>query len=93
MKHLRRTDKIFKTMSSFIGSREAEQCRSHHQKMEKKYKNFYQIIIKLRMEYYGTCGVELLRNDLEENGYMKGMSGDEKLLIEEHLLKSMENVK
>ena len=33
MKQLRRMDKIFKVMADFIGSREAEQCRSHHQKM------------------------------------------------------------
>jgi hypothetical protein len=38
--------------------------------MEKKYKNFYQIIIKLRMEFYRTCDTELLRNDLEVNGYL-----------------------
>lgn len=67
-------------MSSFIGSREAEQCRSHHQKMEKKYKNFYQIIIKLRLEYYGTCNTDAVRIDLQENGYMKD-NGE--LLIEE----------
>lgn len=32
-KHMRRMDKIFKTMEKFVSSREAEQCRSHHQKM------------------------------------------------------------
>ena len=32
-KHMRRMDKIFKTMAVFVGTREAEQCRSHHQKM------------------------------------------------------------
>lgn len=32
-KHLRRMDKIFKSMEKFIATREAEQCRSHHQKM------------------------------------------------------------
>jgi hypothetical protein len=32
-KHLRRMDKIFKTMADFLGSRAADQCRSHHQKM------------------------------------------------------------
>lgn len=30
---MRRLDKIFKTMELFIETREAEQCRSHHQKM------------------------------------------------------------
>jgi hypothetical protein len=47
-KHLRRTDKIFKNMAAFIATREAEQCRSHHQKMEKKYHTFYQILLRLR---------------------------------------------
>ena len=32
-KHMRRMDKIFKSMAVFVGTREAEQCRSHHQKM------------------------------------------------------------
>ena len=36
-KELRRTDKIFKEMSKFVETRAADQCRSHHQKMEKKY--------------------------------------------------------
>jgi hypothetical protein len=31
-KHLRRMDKIFKSMEIFVGTRQAEQCRSHHQK-------------------------------------------------------------
>ena len=33
LKYLRRTDKIFKSMANFIRTREAQQCRSHHQKM------------------------------------------------------------
>lgn len=45
---MRRMDKIFKTMSDFIGTREAEQCRSHHQKMEKKHHTFYRILAHLR---------------------------------------------
>ena len=53
-KHMRRTDKIFKSMALFISTRQAEQCRSHHQKMEKKYHSFYRIIEKLRMQYFGT---------------------------------------
>ena len=36
-KELRRTDKIFKEMAKFIKTRAADQCRSHHQKMEKKH--------------------------------------------------------
>jgi hypothetical protein len=32
-KKLRRIDKIFKLMSRFVGTRQPDQCRSHHQKM------------------------------------------------------------
>lgn len=32
-KHLRRVERIFKIMEIFLGTREAEQCRSHHQKI------------------------------------------------------------
>ena len=53
-KQMRRMDKIFKTMADFLGSRAADQCRSHHQKMEKKYKTFYNIIFNLRMAHYST---------------------------------------
>lgn len=41
---LRRSDKVFRSMSHFIGTRAADQCRSHHQKMEKKYKTFENIV-------------------------------------------------
>ena len=51
---MRRLDKIFKTMSTFIGTREAEQCRSHHQKMEKKYNSFANILLYLRQSHYGS---------------------------------------
>lgn len=43
-RYMRRMDKIFKTMEIFIGTRQAEQCRSHHQKMQKKYMNFISIL-------------------------------------------------
>lgn len=56
-------------MASFIATREAEQCRSHHQKMEKKYHTFYQILLKLRMDFYSTANPEELRVDLEEGGF------------------------
>jgi len=51
---MRRTDKIFKTMEIFIGTRQVEQCRSHHQKMEKKYLDFSTIISNLRDIHYST---------------------------------------
>jgi hypothetical protein len=41
---LRRSDKIFRTMATYIGMRAADQCRSHHQKMEKKYGSFENIV-------------------------------------------------
>ena len=69
LKYLRRTDKIFKSMASFIGTREAEQCRSHHQKMEKKYHSFYQILLKLRADFYNAPTPDALRADLEEHGF------------------------
>jgi len=59
-KEMRRLDKIFKTMALFIGSREAEQCRSHHQKMEKKYHSFTNIILYLRTFHYGSEDTILL---------------------------------
>ena len=59
--HMRRTDKIFKTMELFIGTRQAEQCRSHHQKMEKKYINFTNILIHFREENYHTIDPSPMR--------------------------------
>ena len=67
---MRRMDKIFKTMETFIGTRQAEQCRSHHQKMEKKYHNFPTIIKNLRLQHYDCEDVDPLAVDLEYNGYV-----------------------
>lgn len=64
---MRRLDKIFKTMALFIGSREAEQCRSHHQKMEKKYHSFANIILYLRNFHYGIEDSHLVEEDLIRN--------------------------
>jgi hypothetical protein len=48
-------DKIFKTMAMFIGTRQAEQCRSHHQKMEKKYnRSICLILLNLRRQNYNS---------------------------------------
>lgn len=41
-------------MEQFIGTRQAEQCRSHHQKMEKKYQNFPAILKSLRESHYAS---------------------------------------
>lgn len=47
-KGLRRREKVFKSMARAIRSRDPEQCRSHHQKMEKKYRSFEGLIDALR---------------------------------------------
>ena len=67
-KEMRRLDKIFKTMATFIGSREAEQCRSHHQKMEKKYNTFPNILLHLRNFHYGSDDIEGISEDVRLNG-------------------------
>lgn len=54
-------------MEIFLGSREAEQCRSHHQKMEKKHKSFQSILIHLRYQYYGTEDHNPIAEDLAKN--------------------------
>jgi hypothetical protein len=50
-KGLRRRDKVFKAMAKTIRTRDPEQCRSHHQKMEKKYKSFEGLLAALREEH------------------------------------------
>ena len=60
-------DKIFKTMADFIGSREAEQCRSHHQKMEKKFKTFYKILKSLRLQFYSLADADYVKRDFQNN--------------------------
>jgi hypothetical protein len=59
-------DKIFKTMADFLGTRAADQCRSHHQKMEKKYKNFYNIIYNLRLNHYSSLVVSDMLVELKQ---------------------------
>ena len=46
-KGMRRNDKLFKMMSNFITTRSPDQCRSHHQKIEKKFEDVGQIISTL----------------------------------------------
>ena len=71
-------------MANFIQTREAEQCRSHHQKMEKKYHSFYQILIKLRMDFYAGLSTDPVRSELEDQGYKL----KEGTLITDHELKN-----
>lgn len=54
-------------MALFIGSREAEQCRSHHQKMEKKFSSFLNIILFLRRSHYGSEDERGVLEDMESN--------------------------
>ena len=63
-KHLRRMDKIFKSMADFIGTRAADQCRSHHQKMEKKFRTFYSIVYNLRIMHYSSAESRDIEADL-----------------------------
>ena len=63
-RHMRRMDKIFKSMELFVATRQAEQCRSHHQKMEKKYHNFIAIIANLRNIHYSSPEIEPLLHDM-----------------------------
>lgn len=67
-RQMRRMDKIFKTMEQFVGSRQAEQCRSHHQKMEKKYFTFPSIVANLRRKHYGSLEESQLIEDMQANG-------------------------
>ena len=50
-KDSRRTDKVFKTMADFIGTRTSDQCRSHHQKIESKLGSITDIVEKLTQEF------------------------------------------
>lgn len=61
-------DKIFKTMEKFISSREAEQCRSHHQKMEKKHGSFIKILKELRKTHYSCGDADPVSSDMKNNG-------------------------
>lgn len=61
-------DKIFKSMEMFVGTRQAEQCRSHHQKMEKKYLNFTTIITNLRKQHYSSIDVEPVLEEINAFG-------------------------
>ena len=67
-RHMRRMDKIFKTMEKFVGTREAEQCRSHHQKMEKKHGSFTVILRELRRQHYAAEDHETVAADMRSSG-------------------------
>lgn len=84
---MRRMDKIFKSMELFVGTRQAEQCRSHHQKMEKKYHNFITIVSNLRNIHYNSADVDLLLQDMQN----AAVSPPEGLATIEEL-KTLENI-
>lgn len=54
-------------MEIFLGTREAEQCRSHHQKMEKRHGNFRNILLHLRRYHYHSEETEFVLDDIVKN--------------------------
>ena len=81
-------DKIFKTMALFVGTREAEQCRSHHQKMEKKHHSFSKILLSLRNQHYQRQDEQLLLEDLALNR----IDIVDNILLASYLISEEENV-
>jgi hypothetical protein len=78
-------DKIFKSMAAFVGSREAEQCRSHHQKMEKKFDHsICKILLHLREQHYASKCTHVLEEEILKNF----ITIDSGLLSEEFLLQN-----
>lgn len=51
-------------MGAFVQTRKPEQCRSHHQKMEKKYGTFLNILRSMRLEHFGSLQEEYVKNEL-----------------------------
>ena len=51
-------------MSTYIPTRKAEQCRSHHQKMEKKHLSFIKIIAELRTQFFKSWDAHYVKQDL-----------------------------
>lgn len=43
----------------------ADQCRSHHQKMEKKYFSFKNIIKEMRMRHFKTTSIKQVKETLQ----------------------------
>lgn len=62
-KDLRRSDKVFKLMASYIGTRTSDQCRSHHQKIESKSGSVAQILENLASEFGPIDIKEILSNN------------------------------
>ena len=48
----RKTKKVFERMASALHSRDAEQCRSHHQKMMARFQGILKIIEHLEGSYF-----------------------------------------
>jgi len=56
-------------MATFVGSREAYQCRSHHQKMEKKFgHSIAEILLHLRQIHYASGDSHFLEEELRAKG-------------------------
>lgn len=72
---MRRSEKIFREMAKAIKSRGADQCRSHHQKMVKKYPEFDGLLEYLRKNY-GEFEEEVLRERAREEEELRNPSVD-----------------
>lgn len=46
-KDSRRSNKIFRQMAKYLGTRSSEQCRSHHQKYEIRFITFDNIMVHI----------------------------------------------
>jgi hypothetical protein len=60
-----RTNKLYKAMSEYIGTRNALQCRSHHQKLEEKHLYPNKIIANFKLHHQLDL-YSALKADLEE---------------------------
>ena len=53
----RRFHKVFKMMAKYMKTRSSVQCRSHHQKLLNKCKNYKEIIEQLSNKIYLTAPI------------------------------------
>lgn len=80
-KENRRSSKVFKQMAKVVITRSADQCRSHHQKMEKKHGTVQNILTQCKRS------LERLRNKAKRNVKKNITSSPAFLEIKESFLK------
>lgn len=74
-REIRRSEKIFREMARAIKTRGADQCRSHHQKMENKYPVFDDLLGQLS-QLYGDLEEQVLQSrDGEESKNQLNLAG------------------